>query len=391
MTSRPAPTTGVGPNGTVGIVMPIADPRGGCETMLLNLLRANRDGPGQPYAVCFLEDGPMVAQVADLGYPTTVLPVGRLRHLHRYAAGVVRLARWFRRERVDLAMAWMEKAHLYVGPASRLARVPAAWWLHSISPDNRLMKLVTALPAEHLFAASQAALDARNPRWRRHPASVCHCAVDLRRFSSDTLPSVAEARRSLSLPADRTVVGTVARMQRWKGVDVFIRAAAEVVLRCRAADQAIPRFVVVGGEHALEPGVRQELEALVAHLQLANHMSLVGHQSDVPIWMQACDVVVHSATGIEPFGTVIVEAMALGKCVVAANAGGPREVITDGVDGRLTRPGDDHALADAIIDLLADTPSNAALRAAARRRASDFSADRLAQCVATGVAELLKP
>ncbi len=62
---------------------------------------------------------------------------------------------------------------------------------------------------------------------------------------------------------------------------------------------------------------------------------MMGRQTNVPEWMQAMDVVVH-ASDREPFGIVVVEAMTLGKPVVAAKPGGPEEIITDQVDGQLT-------------------------------------------------------
>jgi glycosyltransferase involved in cell wall biosynthesis len=366
------------PSGIVGIIMPIALQRGGCETMLLNLLRANRQGVNQTYCLCFLEDGPMVEEVKSLGYRVTVLSVGRLRQSLRFAASVIRLARWIRSERVSQVISWMEKAHLYASPAGMLARTPTAWWLHSIDPGSFLMRLVTILPANHVFSDSQAALDLQNPRWRRHDSSVCHCAVDLSRFSASTIASPAEARLKLQLPSDRPIVAVISRLQRWKGIDVFLRAAARVV-RLSSGSQKLPSFVVVGGEHSLEPGVKQELESLIDELGIREHVAMVGYQSNVPFWMQAADVIVHCSTGVEPFGTVIVEAMALAKNVVAARAGGPREIITDGIDGRLTTPGDPDALAAAIQDLLPDTPANRAMREAAKQRAGHFSADRLAR------------
>ena len=371
---------------TVGIVMPLALQRGGCETMLLNLLRANRSGIDQTYKVCFLEDGPMVKEVKEMGYSVTTIRAGRLRQFHNYFKTLVQLVMWMRRERIDQVISWMEKAHLYASPASVIARVPAAWWLHSVDPDNKLMRIISALPANHLFSDSQAALDLRNPKWRKHPSSVCHCAVDLTRFSSTQLPCATDVRKELGLP-DRPTVGIVARLQRWKGIDVFIKAA--VRLTRGKAPGPTPVFIIIGGEHAFELGVKEELEALIDLLEVRDHVTLAGYQQDVPRWMQACDVIVHCSTGVEPFGTIIVEAMALGKCVVAADAGGPREIITDGVNGRLTPAGDDAALAEAISELLADTPAMQAMRYKARQRAAHFSADRLARCVRGTVNQLI--
>ena len=85
---------------------------------------------------------------------------------------------------------------------------------------------------------------------------------------------------------------------------------------------------------------------------------------------------------------VVVEAMALGKPVVAGAEGGPREVITDGVDGLLAPYGDPAALAAAVLRYLDDPAFAARIGAAARERAQHFSVERFANGVVEAVEEL---
>ena len=92
------------------------------------------------------------------------------------------------------------------------------------------------------------------------------------------------------------------------------------------------------------------------------------------------DVVVHSSTQPEPFGRVIVEAMAAGRPVVATAAGGVPEIVEAGSTGLLTAPGDLHGMAAAIGELLSDP--NRATDMAERGRDSvrnRFTADRFAE------------
>ena len=100
------------------------------------------------------------------------------------------------------------------------------------------------------------------------------------------------------------------------------------------------------------------------------------------------DVIVH-ASDHEPFGIVIVEAMALGKPVIAGDAAGPTEIITDGVHGLLTPYGDAGALACALLRLLGDPVGAQRLGEAARRRAQDFSTRAYAQNFVAAVRGLL--
>ena len=100
------------------------------------------------------------------------------------------------------------------------------------------------------------------------------------------------------------------------------------------------------------------------------------------------DVIVH-ASDREPFGIVIVEAMALGKPVIAGDAAGPTEIITDGVDGFLSPYGDAAALGCALRRLLDDPALAQRLGAAARLRAQDFSTQNYARNFVGAVQGLL--
>src|SRR5439155_3346393 len=119
----------------------------------------------------------------------------------------------------------------------------------------------------------------------------------------------------------------VGRLQRWKGFHVLVEAMPRI-LRSHPAAQC----VLVGGEHALEPDYKRFLEDRITSLGLQERIHLVGQQQNVAEWTTAMDVFVH-ASDREPFGMVVVEAMALGKPVVASADAGPTEVITPGVDG----------------------------------------------------------
>jgi phosphatidylinositol alpha 1,6-mannosyltransferase len=76
----------------------------------------------------------------------------------------------------------------------------------------------------------------------------------------------------------------------------------------------------------------------------------------------------------EGFGIAIVEAMACGRCVVATDSGGPRDFVTDGVDGFLVKPGDVASLADALRDLATDSSRVERMGAAARSTSMGLTA-----------------
>ena len=89
-------------------------------------------------------------------------------------------------------------------------------------------------------------------------------------------------------------------------------------------------------------------------LGIAERVHFAGFQDDVPTWMKAMNVILHTSTEPEPFGRVIVEGMAAGRPVIAAAAGGVTEIVRHGRNGWLVKPGDAAALAEAIVALRAD-------------------------------------
>ena len=362
--------------------MPVGEMRGGVERMLLNLLRANRNRPRAEYAVAFLEDGPLVEDVRALGYRADVFPSGRLRQPLFYMRTVRALRRWLREIGAEAVLSWAAKGHLYAGPAARMLGIPSSWYVHSLPDGSPMERLITAIPADLVLCCGRTAEQAQRTVSPARPTRVAYIAVDLSDFNPDQLPAPAAARERLGLPADGPLIVMVARLQRWKGVHVFVDAAAR--LRTEHPDA---RFVVVGGAHWAEPGYPADLEAQAAVLGLGEHFQFVGLQRNVPVWMQAADVLVH-ASFEEPTGTVIIEGMALGKAVVAARSGGPMEFVEEGVCGLLADSGNADELASAIGRLIEDPEERVRLGAEARRRTRYFSADRLVDDIADAMASI---
>jgi len=360
----------------IAIVMPLGELRGGVERMLLNLLRANRLNPKAHYQVCFLEDGPLVGDVRRLGVAATVVESGRLREPVRYVRTVRAIRRWLRDIDAEAVVSWAAKGHLYAGPAALTLRVPSAWYVHSLPDGHWMDRLVTALPADVVLCCGASAEAAQRRIWPRRTTRTVYIAVDLNMFHAEALGSPADARRQLGLPRDGPLVTLVGRLQRWKGIHVFVDAGATV-------SEAFPdaTFVVVGGDHWAEPAYPAELERQADELGLSERLHFVGLQSNVPLWMQAADVLVHASFD-EPTGTVILEGMALGKPVVAARTAGPMEFVDEGATGLLATAGDAAELAQRIGELLADPELAARIGTAARVSASRFGIDRLSSDLA---------
>ena len=325
------------------LVMPRATQRGGAE-QLLDILLQHTPAHGPDFTVVFLEDGPLVQEYRKAGRAVEVIEAGRLRQLSRYIATVLKLKHLIEEKRIDLVFSWMGKAHLYAGVAACWTGVRAAWYQHgNPSPTSVMDRLITLIPAAKVIACSKHTAAAQEELWPRRDTAVVYPCVDTTRFDPERLPPPPKAREVLGLPPDGPLIGIVGRLQRWKGIHIFVEAMVQVLETHPGA-----HGVIVGGTHDLEPDYPEVVDGLIQKHRVQDRILRVGFQKNVPLWMQSMDIIVH-ASEKEPFGMVVVEAMALGKPVIVADSGGPTEIIVKGYNGMRTQPGDPETLSEAIL------------------------------------------
>jgi len=161
--------------------------------------------------------------------------------------------------------------------------------------------------------------------------------------------SVEEVREEVGLAHLSRLVGIVGNIRYWKGQEVVVRAMA--LLRVDFPDVGC---VLIGNASQDEHGYRIELEQLIDLLGLKNSVVMTGYRSDIANYINALDIQVHASVDPEPFGRVLLEAMALSKPLVASAAGGVPEIVLHGVTGLLYEPGRAEALAECLARLLND-------------------------------------
>jgi glycosyltransferase involved in cell wall biosynthesis len=184
-----------------------------------------------------------------------------------------------------------------------------------------------------------------------------------------------EWRRSLGIGDDEVAVGFLGRLVMEKGLDVFADAIDEL------AAMKVPHRVLVIGEGPARGWFEGRLPGAV----------FTGIQSgqDLGRAVASMDVLFNPSV-TETFGNVTLEAMACGLPVVAAAATGSESLVTDGVSGRLVRPGAIRAFAEALAAYVEKPELRAAHGAAGERRARDFSWDRINQAVADTYLRLVR-
>jgi len=339
----------------VVFLIPLAELLGGSERALHDyLMRVDRARIAAH--VVFLAEGTQPDRLRSAGFGVHVIPSGRLRQVRAFLRATRAIGRLLRRLEPDLLVSWDAQPHLYASAARLARRVPAIWWQHGI-PDPRapVTRIATALPVREVGAWSQASARAQGRVAPRRTTFVVHPGV---------APPPAEAdprtRAELGLPAGRFVVGVVGRLIPWKRQDAVIRAVSAA--RRQGIDA---HLVVVGGDaYGLAPEYPALLRRTAAEEEVADAVTFVGQVASPWPFLRAMDVSVNASLA-EPFGIALTESMAVGTPVVAMDGGGPREIITSGVDGLLVAPGDDAALTAAIVRLARDPAYTARLAEAA--------------------------
>jgi glycosyltransferase involved in cell wall biosynthesis len=173
---------------------------------------------------------------------------------------------------------------------------------------------------------------------------VVYNGIDVEAFSPAEAPPLEPGAEGEAFR-----VGLVGTFARWKGHELFLRAAAWY--RARYADEPRVRFYVVGGaiyETSNSQVSLLELQGLADELGVADAVRFLPFTEAPERAMRALDLVVNASTRPEPFGRTIVEGMACERPVLAPAAGGPLEIVAPGRTGWLFPSGSVEGLAEAI-------------------------------------------
>jgi glycosyltransferase involved in cell wall biosynthesis len=373
---------------------------GGAETSLVELLAAVRAAePAWKLVLLVGEDGPLRSWVERIGVEVRVVPfprtlsrlgdagsgrssavVGLLKASFAIAAYLWKLRLAIGAEKPNIIHATgfkMQVLSVWAGGRG----IPVVWHIHDYVRSRPLMRRLLAL---HERGCAMAIVNSHSVGndlravCREVKIATIYNAIDLDRFSSNGLTVDLDALCGLS-PAMPGVarVGLVATFARWKGHSVFLRALAKALAvgsPIRGYVIGGPIYQTQGSQHSLG-----ELKAEAALLGLEDRVGFTGFIEDSATAMRALDIVVHASTEAEPFGMVIIEAMACCKPVIASRAGGTREIFADEVDALSHEPGDADMLSQQIARLVGDRELRMRLGRAGRIRAEQqYNRRRLA-------------
>jgi len=333
--------------------------RGGAERQWAHLVPALRERGFEPRVLALRGTGPFYDELASVG-----IPVASARMRSRFDLAGLRRA-FAAAGRPALVVSQGTNA-LVVGAAIALRHHSAHVTIeHGASalarrPHRRLLTRALGRSVDRVVAVSDSQLAALK-RLGYDPARITLARNGVP-AQEPTRPR-DETRRELGVEPDEVAVMLVATLRTEKNVPLFL----EVVRRATVREPKIRGFVVGGGP------LLEQIRALAAD----GSASVLGERADVPDLLGAVDIVCLTSD-TEALPMVLLEAMALGRPVVATDVGGIREIVADGVTGLLVPPGGADRFVDALLRLARGADERAVMGAHARARHEElFSLERM--------------
>ena len=360
-----------------------ASQMGGAERSLLDMVaELSASSSRWQVSVVLPGHGPLETALRELAVSTTVIPqppelsrlgdaslrpseAGYLKRLGGFLAAsapallsavqyLSQLRAELQKQAPDIVHTNGAKLHL---AASRTAPSGAAivWHIRDFVSSRTVMKRLLRTVSRRCSAAiansHAVAADVRRSL-PTVPVHTVYNGIDMDQFRPDGPKLDLDAAAGWEpQPPGIVRVGLVATFARWKGHEIFIRALAALPpgLAMRAYIVGGPLYTTEGSQYALD-----ELRALGARYGLApGRLGFTGHVEEPAKALRALDIVVHASTSPEPFGRVIVEAMATGRAVLVAAAGGAAELVS-GLPLAAYPSGDWEALARRLEQLISD-------------------------------------
>jgi len=323
---------------------------GGASRSLFVLLKALDRDRFEPL-VLFPSEGPILPTLDGMGIRYLIWPPHHYDKPLRYLGDVVRAARLFRQEAVDLL-------HINYGGFWRMAEVEGARLVRI--PVFTHLRLVNEHSGPSFgrctLAIANSRFTAQASNLRGVPAAVMHNIVDLDRYDA-----AVDIRAELGVESGDIVITFAGQARRNKGVDLLIEAAA-------AIPDPRARFLIVGEcrdkNRFPDSYMPESLAADIAH---DPRIRYVGYRDDIENVYFSSDIVVMPSRWDEPFGLINIEAGATRRPIVAAAVGGIPEIVVHGETGFLFERGDAAAFGGYLRRLVDDEALRRRMGEAGRR------------------------
>lgn len=346
---------------------------GGSHLSTLPLIERMGAHGYDPLVVVHEPGGDVAAMLAARGIAAIAAPcalpnLDRVGRLPQAAGRILALTRLLREH--DVAILHTNEGAVHAGwtGAARLAGVPHVWH-HRGNPRARGVRWLAPFLASRIVTVSDYATPQQRGAVRQRTRRI-YSPFETRPDLPDRALARQRLRARLGLADDTAVALFVGQFGERKRPLVFLEAIA------RTRRHAVrPVHGIMLGEE-FEPGQAARIAERIAELEIDDCVTLAGFQHPIEPWLAGADMLVVTAVE-EPFGRTLIEAMAAGVPIIAANDGGNIEAIRHGETGLLVPRDAPEAFAEAIAELVASSTLAARLAAQAKRHAqATFGTER---------------
>lgn len=308
-------------------------------------------------------EGELKARLGAKGIETQIIPLPSIRpwFIHNVLACLRSYFVTCKKYCPALIYANGSRAAFYGGLVGKLLGLPVIWHCRIADKDPCLDFLLIRM-SDCIIANSHATARRFGARWKNKIA-VVHNGVDI-----EWLTDLSVKKPDLISEKWKVII-CVARVSRWKRHDIVLKAFEKVAMQEPGA-----HLFFIGGKDIEEPDWWDYLQVSTQKSRYSDRIHWVGKVSDVRPWYKAAHLLVLGSKN-EPFGRVLVEAMACSVPIVATRSGGVPEIVRHGQDGLLVSPGNEGEMAAAIAKIFKDESLRVRFAKSCQERACFFSLD----------------
>ncbi len=335
--------------------------------------------PGEyPVVASIPSEDALAKRIRERNIFTVINPLPPIRPtcIHQIVKTILQFRRLCRKRNIRLIYANGSRAAFYGGIVGRMSAIPVIWHCRISEPDPCLDGILVRL-AGRVIANSKATALRFSPRFQKKIETVYN-GFDLKWLKEE------DVKRPNWIDRDWSVILVVARASRWKRHDLILQAFEKV-----ACSEKSVRLVCAGEKDHSEPAWWDELQERTRKSFASERIHWCGAVDDVRPWYRAALMMVLPSVH-EPFGRVVIEAMALGVPVIATRSGGIPEIITHMQNGMLVPENDADAIAEAVMNMLHDDLLRKRIIEQGLRRAEDFSIESHVEKMANIFSRLIK-
>ncbi len=322
---------------------------GGVEVFLYDLIK-NMDTTAFQHAVLYATDSPMIDKFKQNNVEVMFYPIK-----HKFSLlSIIKLGQLLKQRNIDIIHSHALRYDFAGAVISFITKIPLVITRHVAISDHlisfwkKMLFLIfdffSMTVAKFVIGISD---DARNKIRRSHfinPKKVLkiYCGIDLKKYHKN-MQKQKLIKKRFKIDSKDFIIGTVAQLREYKGIDVLLRAAPRVLANHRNV-----KFLIIGGGPE-----KQNLENLAKQLRIAENVIFAGFQKDIFTWISFFDIFALTSRR-EGLPIAILEAMYAETPVLASSVGAVGEVVKNDYNGKIVDPDDHEQVADKLVELMAN-------------------------------------